>query len=112
MHFDVFTSITLSLILATWNIVRIQNFKSVRVDFFSETPSTRSLLHYFTGMSPLLERAKQLWGGDQSRTFKIGAWVFAGTIAVATSLPMEYYTSFMGPKPCANIKTEINEQQK
>ena len=63
-------------------------------------------------MSPLLEKAKQLWGGDQSRTFKIGAWVLAGSVAVATSLPMEYYAGFMAPKPCANIKTESNEKQK
>ena len=51
----------------------------------------------------LLEKAKQLWGGDQSRAFKLGAWAFAGSIALATSLPAEYYSQFYPSKPTENI---------
>ena len=51
----------------------------------------------------LLEKAKQLWGGDQSQAFKLSAWAFAGTIALATSLPAEYYTQFYPTKSCDNI---------
>lgn len=64
-----------------------------------------------TGQKTLFDKARQLWGGDQSRAFKAGAWVFAGTIALATSLPAEYFTSFMGPKKCEVIKVETNKQQ-
>lgn len=64
-----------------------------------------------TGQKTLLDKARQLWGGDQSRAFKVGAWVFAGSIAFATSLPAEYYTSLMGPKKCEVINVESNKQQ-
>lgn len=54
----------------------------------------------------LLEKAKQLWGGDQSRAFKLGAWAFAGGIAIATSLPAEYYSQFYPAKPAEIPKCE------
>lgn len=59
-------------------------------------------------MPGLLEKAKQLWGGDQSRAFKIGAWVFAGTLAAASSLPMDYYKNLLSPKKCEVLNVESN----
>ena len=57
----------------------------------------------------LLEKARQLWGGDQSKAFKLSAWAFAGTVALATSLPTEYYEKFYTKKSCESISTDYRK---
>ena len=60
----------------------------------------------------ILEKAKQLWGGDQSKAFKLSAWAFAGTVALATSLPAEYYEKFYPTKSCEKITSDSHNSGK